>query len=516
MTDLKKYLPPVMRTRYWNSLMDSIEETINEIQSEELGVIKEPFSISESTREELIEIASSIFALDKLMLNNLLDFLIEQEISINGFSQEQAEARALERLRQEISKIPYSIGKRGTLQFYGSIFNFCDYTYKGALTIVKTDLEVRVSQIIPNFAFELHDSNELKFYAPTPANDFSGVEEIVYQTLDQEIEGEEDKYSTLDGEITVSGYVPTLDMVTRYTELVYRKMVFLGLLMTDTEFMYFSDFNKNIVGPSFPEELGRYYLSFLKLNKRATDILVFGPMVALNIPSSITGSNDNLVSDYRLSVTRSNVKTSSFDYFEIDYYDDPESLEAFYYDESPNQKKIDPSTLTSGGAVIMGLCQGEKVKKYCSPINSATEQKVEFEIPEEDFGTSFVLRIYEDGINNEGVNIQFLFYRNEYDAMILRYASLDVTPVCVVTRSNGKVKFSISIPETDTDFKNINRATYMYDKAHTEIRRIDVIGRKTTDTSRTEIARLKLISGSQIELCKNLTFSVLLSIHDSE
>lgn len=515
MTDLKKYLPPVMRTRYWNSLMDSVEEVINEIQTSELGNIKEPFSISESTRDELIEIASSFFALDKLMLNNLLDFLIEQEISINGYSQEQAEVRALERLRQEISKIPYSIGRRGTLQFYGSIFNFCDYTYKGALTIVKTDLEERVGQVIPNFVFELYDSDQLEFYAPTPANDFSGVEEIVYQTLDQEIrEGEE--YSTLDGEVTVSGYVPSLDMVSRYTELVYRKMVFLGLLMTDTEFMYFSDIIKNIKDTSFPEELGRYYLSFLKLNKRATDILIFGPMVALNIPGAISGINTNLVSDHRLSVTRSKVKTSSFDYFEIDYYNNPKDLEAFYYDESPNQKKIDPSTLTSGGAVIMGLCQGEKVKKYCSPINTATEQKVEFEIPEEDFGTSFVLRIYEDGINNEGVNIQFLFYRNEYDAMILRYASLGVTPVCVVTRSNNKVKFSISISETNTDFKNINRATYMYDKAHTEIRRIDIIGRKITDTSRTEIARLELDPETQIELCKNLTFSILLSIHDDE
>lgn len=538
MKNLKKYLPPIMRTTYWSALLDSVEETIDEIQASRIDSLKEPFSISEANREELLEIASSIYSLDTLMVDNLIDFLIEQEMGLHSdITEEEAESRALERVRQEIAKIPYSMDKRGTLNFYSSIFHFCGFNYPGAIALIKTDIEEQVMQVIPNFSFDLYDSDKTQFIEPEGNNNFSGVEDIVFQTLDynQASEGEEDDYTELDEEPSVTGYVPTLDIVTKYTELVYRKAVFLGLLLNEDSFLNFARtiFSGNNKSLSFPENMGRYYRAFLNLNKRATDILIFGPMIAINVsgdPSS-PSSDDDLVGDHRLVVNRlftGRLHGDSGDSLEItsyrvSYYSSESDMEPLYTDENPIAS-IENSLGAQEGTVLMSMLPGETVKKYSkvSPVSGTGEggvpQSFSFSVPEEEWESDFVLRVYNSRDNfNVANNTQFLFYKNEYDSMILRYSSLpNFSPSCIVSRPvDGEVLLTISAdPSSDNpSFDTIDRAAYIFPRLHTRVARVQVDGIDVSGTT-VPLIELLLVDGAYIELCKDVTLSIYLSIHD--
>ena len=345
MNELKRYLPPLMKTPFWKALMDSVEEVIDEIKTEKMDTIKDIYSLSDSSEEELIEIAHTIYRLDEFMLKNMLEFLTEIELYQTD-NYEQARARALERFRQEIMKIPFSMDKRGTLQFYASILEFCDFNYHGIISLVRTQEETRIAPLITNLTLNPADTTQTNFIIPETSEDFSGIEEALYDTLDR-ISEETQDYTKLDERDGVE--IPTLDMVSNLGGVIaYRKIILLGLLIDDTTAKYFSTGDTVGTGgeedpdyyypgaPTFPEDLGRYYQSFVNLNKRATDILIFGPMLALSIVEK--QASNMIVSDFRMSVSRSADTLAGYtSYFIMKYY---ENDDMFYEERIFNRNYV--------------------------------------------------------------------------------------------------------------------------------------------------------------------------------
>lgn len=518
MNELKRYLPPLMKTPFWKALMDSVEEVIAEIKTEKMDTIKDIYSLSDSSEEELIEIAHTIYRLDEFMLKNMLEFLTEIELYQTD-NYEQARARALERFRQEIMKIPFSMDKRGTLQFYASILEFCDFNYHGIISLVRTQEETRIAPLITNLTLNPADTTQTNFIIPETSEDFSGIEEALYDTLDR-ISEETQDYTKLDEKDGVE--IPTLDMVSNLGGVIaYRKIILLGLLIDDTTAKYFSTGDTVGTGgeddpdyyypgaPTFPEDLGRYYQSFVNLNKRATDILIFGPMLALSIVEKQV--SNMVVSDFRMSVSRSADTLAGYtSYFMMKYY---ENDDMFYEERIFNRNYVagDEEAL-----VVLGFCQGEYCRHYIDavPDSPAPESihSYSLKIPKTDWNTELILRLYslQDNFNEENL---FLFYRDVYGEIVQRSSTLDVTLVVTIDEDSddSNVILTFREPEGETIPAGFTNAVYMSQKLHTSVNKIELYAYNELE-SELLVSTVEFHENTQIELCKGITLSTYQSI----
>lgn len=518
MNEMKRYLPPLMKTVFWNSLLDSIDETIAEIKADRMDNIRDIYSLSDSSEDELISIASVIFRLDEFMLRNMLDFLTEIELyQTAGY--DTARARALERFRQEIMKIPFSMDKRGTLQFYTSILEFCDFNYHGIISLIRTQEETRIAPLMTNLTLAPGNSLTTDFIIPETSEDFSGVEEVLYNTLDR-IVTETGEYTKLDERVDTS--FPTLDAISDTEYITYRKAVLIGLLINNETAQYFS--TGAMVGydesnpsyyytgaPTFPEDLGRYYLSFINLNKRATDILIFGPMLALNIVDKET-LPDSPVSDHRMSVLRNADTIEGYSsYFIMRYY---ENDEMFYEERSFNWNYIEGENET---LVILGFCQGEYCRHYIDSTpdsdNADTLYSYTVKVPKSDWSNEIILRLYSLTDSHAEENL-FLFYRDVYGEIVQRSSTLDMTLIATIDEESDpdNVVITFRDPEDARLPLGFTNAVYMSQRFHSKINKIELYAYNDSDEG-IKVSTIEFHENTQIELCKGVTFSTYLSIH---
>ena len=563
MNELKKYLPPIMRNTFWTSLMDVIEGRINEIKTNKIDVIKTYYSLSDSTEEELIELGSTIYQLDSFMLEKLLDFLTELELYITD-NETEARARALERLRQEIMKIPYSMSKRGTLEFYSSILEFCGFNYHGIITLTKTEGDVQISPIYTNIDLIPYDSPRTELIIPAVSENFSGSETIVFSTLDQQLTavGGATYYEKLDTD-NLTGTVgdeelrrPILDL-TSASDLdsvnLYRKILMLSLVISQTSAMYYS--TGDLIGgdpadptyfypgaPTFPENLGRYYQSFINLNKRATDVLLFGPMLALNIVRSTINPDtgyDGVVPDGRLIVYSpiSTVPASSVG-FRLKYYD----TNLIYDSQDPNKEETEegqekeplrptfeediynvihtPANEEEGTEetlVLTGMCQGEFCGHYMdiSPEGALGEggyPAIKLNIPKSDWSSTMVFRLS----TSAGYQFCFLFQLDAFGNIIQTGNSTGRNIVLAGTVDTEQSTEYNVVTITNTGSGGVPpeliRASYLSQNLHSAVKAIQLLS-YDADNVETEILKLEFKENTQLELCSGITLFTYLNIH---
>ena len=504
-----------MKTTFWNNLLDCIDEAVTDIKEQKMDIIRDIYSLSDSTEEELIEIASVIYQLDEFMLQNMLDFLTEIELYQENKSDtteayNRARARALERFRQEIMKIPFSMDKRGTLQFYYSILEFCDFNYHGIISLIRTPEESRIAPLYTNLSLSPATTAQTDFIVPSTSENFSGVEEVTYDTLDRFL-SETQEFTKLD-EITETGF-PTLDMVSVLDVLAYRKIVLIGLLINNNTARYFStgDFISDSYpgAPTFPEDLGRYYLSFINLNKRATDILIFGPMLALNIVENQTAV-DAPVSDGRMRVTRNITTLGNYtDSYVMKYSDD----DGVFYEE-----KILNESYTSGDEetlVVLAFCQGEYCRHYVevTPDSVSLPRSYTMQIPKSEWTMDLIIRLFS--LTGESEERQILFYRDVYGEIIERSSNMEDVPIEVEiddTSDDSNVILTFRDPDNNPLPLGLTNGVYMSQKLHTKIKKIELFGRNVAEEE-TSIVTIEFLKNTQIEVCKCITLTTYLSIH---
>ena len=182
----------------------------------------------------------------------------------------------LYKLKEEISKIPYSIAKRGTLAFYSSLFGTLGYKYDLIISLMRSVNVDRVSRLIADLDLENHhkENNITKFVDVESLNNWSGhldKESDFTNILDSELNKPEDeKIYRLDSQ---SNYA-ILDQSNKSDNTFFNRHIFIGLNLTEN---YFS---KNIV---FPTQLSQMYSTLLDLNKKATDVCFLSIVLSLNI-----------------------------------------------------------------------------------------------------------------------------------------------------------------------------------------------------------------------------------------
>ena len=545
MREMKWYLPPIMKNTFWNSLMDSIEEVIDDLKAQKIETIKTLYSLSESSESELIDIAHTIYQLDSFMLDKLLDFLTELEL-YHTSDYDRARARALERLRQEIMKIPFSMSKRGTLEYYASILEFCDFNYPGVITLTKTEGDNRVLPLFTNINLQTpYDSSRTELINPPVNENFSGTEDIMFSTLDQLLTRPDGStyYETLDSDTeTGTGEGESFEErraildLTSASDLssanLYRKVLMIGLRITETTAMYYStgalvghdDGNPDYYypgAPTFPENLGRYYQSFINLNKRATDVLLFGPFLALNIIQSETSSGiDSVIPDSRLTVrTLSSVGEASSG-FRFRYYDtayiEGES-EDFYEEDlynyvfTPASKEEEESTAT---LTVFGICQGEFCRRIVEAQQSSDNERVQFKIPKKDWSTSMIFRAYSSVTPDS----YYLLYLDSYGVIIQRYnntGSQSLNLIAQIDTESDPLYNTVYLSGsagTSIPFGLIDRVVYMSQRLHSSVKTIRLMSYDSNDAE-TEIARLEFKENTQIEICRDITLFTYLCIH---
>lgn len=558
MNQLKRYLPPIMRNQFWNAMMDSIEDEIDLLKTTYIDTIKTLYSLSDSSKEELIDVGSTIYQLDSFMLGRLFEFLKEIEL-YNTDDEAFAEARALERLRQEIMKIPFLMSKRGTLEYYTAILEFCGFNYEGVITLTKTSGDVRVSPIYTNVDLIPYDSDTTRLIVPKVSEDFSGSEDIVFAYLDQEVSDPENpgqfRYETLDSEDYEIGDElrrPILDLTSASsldTVNLYRKILMIALVIENTSAMYYSSgevITADYPGaPTFPENLGRYYQSFINLNRRATDVLLFGPMLALNIVRSDiapfpTGSIA-AIPDTRLVIYDpiESVPNSSVG-FRIKYYEErmtnevynPETGETTYslrtdltpfYEENiynvvhtPASEATDTEPAVEETLVLLGMCSGELNRhpvdfSFEGPEEAPTG--IKFRIPKSDWSSSMVFRLSTEGGPQYCYLLHLDSYGNINQTVNTTTSSVDLTGT--VSENEDMDYNIITIHNTTPDGavpSSITDITYLSQHLHTAVRTIQLLSYDSSDQE-TEIVRMEFRYNTQIELCSGITLFTYLNIH---
>ena len=562
MNEMKRYLPPIMRNTFWNTLMDVLEDAIKQIKAEKIDVIKTYYSLSDATEEELIELGTTIYQLDSFMLENLLDFITELELYLTD-DYDAARTRALERLRQEIMKIPYSMSERGTLEFYSSILEFCGFNYEGVITLTKTDGDNQIAPIYTNVDLVPHDSGRTELFIPKVSENFSGSENIIFGALDQLLRREDGStyYETLDSENQLGAETegeirrPILDL-TSASELdsvnLYRKILMLALVLEQTSSMYFStgetvgyektgDYEYFYAGaPTFPENLGRYYQSFINLNKRATDVLLFGPMLSLNVVrSTIDPENgyDGIVPDSRL-IVYSPIATVPTNYvgFRLKYYDtnikyvsheteEEKSGEIVpFYEEDIYNVVYTPASEATGTEeakeetlVLMGMCQGELCGHYLEPTKTIGDEgellSLSFKVPKSDWSTSITFRLSTNGGHEDCYLLQLNAFgdiiqtASRPGATVILTGSVDTeqdNDYNVVTITNSEA--GASVP------REIVKVSYLSQYLHSAVKAIQLMS-YNADNQETKIFEMEFKENTQLELSAGITLFTFLSIH---
>lgn len=533
MNALKTYLPPLMKTTYWNAFMDSVEEVIKEIQETKFSTIQDIYSLSDAGKDDLFQLANTMFRLNILELENIYRFLQEIE-SIQSDDEEYINMRALERIRQELLKIPYSMDKRGMLQFYYSIFEFLEFNYPGIISLIKTVNEDRIAPIVSELSLSPYDDDRTMFITPTVTGDFSGTEKIVYDTLDH-LTGEEgeEAYTTLDSG-TNDLNIPTLDRQGELSLIAYRKVVLIGLLFTGITARYFLDSEKEVGSgdgetfypgaPIFPEELGRFYQTFLGLNKRSTDVLIFGPMLALNITTNLS---DIVPRTKSILITKNATSTQGYtDHYMLLYYTRKSIVtgEESPYDEPFYEEKIlnysytplvenEGEVVTPESLVVLGFCQGEYDRHYIDTVETdADHSYYRISIPKEDWTDEVSIRLHRKADSSVSTESQiFLFYKNQFGEVIQRGSTESIQLKASVEEGDTDVSITFQPMEGDLSSYSINEAVYLSHKLHTKVNKIELVGCNSSGEKKL-LATVEFPYNTQVELCKGITLTTYLSV----
>ena len=483
MKNLKSFLPALMRTPYYNSLLDAIEECVNAFSTEHIDIIRSNYSISDGDLETLYEIASSIFSLDRFQMSKMYEFLVELERQIGS---ENPEEDALARFRQEIQKLPFELKERGTIEQYTYLLDFCDFNYPGIITLTRTSYTERVGSIIPSF--NLVNCNSVMSGMLSPrvesvdliADDSSDIAETLdYFTVTSGEDGESViKVPTLDM-FEQGEDLRTLDRTATSTVSLYRKTLYFGLLITSQSLVYYSPYTRFNVGsagyegaPTFHENLGKYYRSFIDLNRRASDVLIFGPLLSLNLglyhadaehPGIGTSTNfgrDNRIA-YNFSANSLSEEISSITVkFSEDrfvngggaYEVAPPDNWTFFYENKLNPRTSFLSDPETGSLVLFSLCKGERNRHYYEVVHEGGVESSDYhvDIPS-DLWTedlTIVLRRNNQGEFEEEEFICALLKTNSYGDLEQTYSYVD---------GSGEQVYSVTVNSiTDTVVNGIN------------------------------------------------------------
>ena len=460
MKNLKSFLPTLMRTQYYNNLLDAVEECISEFTTEHVDVIRNTYSISDGDLDTLYEIASSVFSLDKFQMSKMYEFLVELEKQIGS---DNPEEDALARFRQEIQKLPFELRERGTVSQYTYLLDFCDFNYPGIITLTRTSYTERVGSIVPSFNLVNCNSVVSGMLAPTVesadliADNSSDVAEVLdYFTVTS---GE-------DGESIIK--VPTLDMFEQGEDLrtldrtgistvnLYRKTLYFGLLITSQSLVYYSPYTRFNVGsggyegaPTFPENLGKYYRSFIDLNRRASDVLIFGPLLSLNLglyhaddahpgigTSTNFGRDNRIAYNFLTGSVSEDISSVTIKFSEDRFVDGGGAYEVlppdnwtFFYENRLNPRTSFLSDKEAGSLVLFSLCKGERNRHYYDVVHDGTVESGQYhiDIPSEIWteDLTLVLRRNNQGEFEEEEFICALLKTNAYGDLEQTYSYVD-------------------------------------------------------------------------------------------
>lgn len=490
MKNLKSFLPALMRTQYYNAMMDSIEEVIDDFKKAHIDGIRNIYSISDGDLDVLLEIASSVYSLDRFQMSKMYEFLVELETSMGS---DDPEGNALARFRQEIQKLPYELKERGTIDQYAYLLDFCDFNYPGIITLTKTSFAERVGAVVPSFS--LKGCSTPMSGIMTPVLEEYEITGEDTETIRESLDYYEITSEGASGEVTIKvptldslqdGKVRTLDKIAVAEVTLYRRTVYFGLLLSAQSLVYYSNYTIYQVGtggyeggPTFPEELGKYYKSFINLNRRGTDVLIFGPLLSLNLglfnatpehPGIGTSTNfgrDNRIaygysfgtltdSEENPAISALTIKYSE-DRFES-YYDNEGNITAyemrrpqdwkFFYENRLNPANSYVNDFENGNLTLFSLCKGERNRHYYDVVREGTitEGKYYIDIPEEEW-TSDITVVLRNTTNGE-------FAENEYQCSILRqnsYGDLEQSYSSRDTSSENANDITVNEVEDYTD-----------------------------------------------------------------
>lgn len=499
MRELVRYLPPLMRNQFWTAFMETVQEEISSIQTSCIDPIKSTLSISESSEEELIEIASSVYQLDEFMLKNMIEFLEDLEVR-SGNTTNPREV-ALAKVRQEIQKIPYNMNQRGSKNYYKSFLNFCDFDYPGAIFFTMTDSDSRIGCLYTSINLEENwTPTTVPVVTPPVSLETIMANDNYLQTrLDQLVEtttptGEE---ILRPGQLDDPTHYQRLDDIQVSSTLSFRKVLALGFLIDNRTSGFFSS-NDNIQ-PTFPESLGKFYQAFMDLNKRATDVIMMGPMLSLNLSKTIDDSSsqyDSYLANGRMTVefrrdlptlmSNDNNNLLEMWYVDGDPYADPETgVETIpdpFFVEPIKARNYHFEDVTEGGSgritdrvlSLFACCPGEEIRHQEKV--TITSSTYSFDIPKEDWTNYFSLKVEKQN----SMNSLWLFYKDVYGNLILKVNNTEVAGssdkepdlVASVTEGDDKITITLSGVDGASVPRDSYTIAYVSQKFHTKVKMI--------------------------------------------
>lgn len=190
---------------------------------------------------------------------------------------------AIEKFRDEISKIPISLGTRGTYRFYASLFSTLGFNFPGTLTLMKTEDNLSNGRLLDNIELEKHAiDGSLTSIAAVPVNEDFTAEENIADTLDENIGTEQfPEYRTLDNNTLFN----RLDMISTSEDTTYKKDIVLGFQLTQKQFN----------GSSlYPYEYSKFLYEILMLNQKATDVVHVTPILSIDIDKQLMGDSKSI------------------------------------------------------------------------------------------------------------------------------------------------------------------------------------------------------------------------------
>lgn len=482
---MKTLLPASLRNNFYTSLIDTVEEEMNAFVEQKVATIKNIYSLSNSSKDDLFDIVQTIFLMDRSIIEGTYAFLTET----------YGEEEALSRLRDEIKKFPYALANRGTLNFYYSIFNTLGCLYDGYVILTKTTNHNRVSRPILNIKLNEHNTDsDITEFVKIPVDENYLGQEIVHRTLDEE--------GTLDEESLYS----KLDVSTSSEELFYKKNIVVGFSLTKN---YFKE------NYPLPNQYGIFWKHLIDLNKRATDVVI--PSVFLSIEIQ-AGEKDSDLGDFCIVRTEKtttynggklhlriydDLSTSSINSFD-EFYDallDTDNINKYLsYNEDNSLKAL----------TTLGMIEGGRYQISDIPYTSdSTANMRRFNVPSDKthFITSdMVIKLYNSDSPESGFKI---FKQNKYGVFYMSYNDTDNSALEAVTIKLVNNSYFVFEGE---NIGSYDRITFTSKKSNTRIRHIKLF----EEGNSSELFWIYFHNGkskSYIEIPKGLNLGVLTTRH---
>ena len=383
---------------------------------------------------------------------------------------------ALEKFRDEISKVPVSIAQRGMYSFYTSLFNTFGFNFPGVLSLMKTESNILNAKLLDNIELNKHAvAGSETAIVSVPVKETFTAQENITNTLDDNIGTELDpQYKTLD-EI---GLFNKLDMVSMSEDTVYKKNLLLGFQINQ----------KNFNGLSiFPQEFSKFLQELLMLNQKATDVVNITPIISIDI------DKDDMDSSKILTDTSGFMKvmSSSYQYNDIHEFDGFRlKMQAYEYDGSSYVKFYDyyldentdfiwnPSFDASIGEKCLTtktLVEGKKLRLSNLPCDVVSSRKLTCDVPEGFVTKNIVLKLFAK--SDEYTNYM-MFREDRYGLFSQTFGPMD---------DNGEFTYNVSVSidgneiifESSDDFVSVTdeyQMTIVSEKTETKLAKLTLFG----------------------------------------